>query len=270
GRETILAVEDDADVRATVVELLTELGYRVLRAVDGQSALSILKSGVAVDLLFTDVVMPGPVRSPDLARQAKALQPDIEVLFTSGYTENAIVHGGRLDPGVNLLSKPYRREDLARKVRALLDQRQQRLLTPKLQWPERAAEPAATQESARRMHVLLVEDDEDIRASASELLGLLGHAVMPVASAEEARVALAAEPFDVLFTDVTLPGMSGVDLAREVALRKPAMRIIIASGHGRAALDGDPQQWLGVVVLPKPYALPQIQQALAQVAATAR
>ncbi|GMU10651.1 hypothetical protein ASNO1_69050 [Corallococcus caeni] len=271
GRETLLAVEDDADVRATVVELLTELGYRVLRAVDGQSALSILQSGVAVDLLFTDVVMPGPVRSPELARQAKALQPDIEVLFTSGYTENAIVHGGRLDPGVNLLSKPYRREDLARKVRALLDQRQQRLLTPKLQWPERAVEaPAATQEAARRMHVLLVEDDEDIRASASELLGLLGHAVMPVASAEEARVALAAEPFDVLFTDVTLPGMSGVELAREVALRKPAMRIIIASGHGRAALDGDPRQWLGVVVLPKPYALPQIQQALAQVAATAR
>ncbi|WP_375755703.1 PAS domain-containing protein [Corallococcus exercitus] len=271
GRETLLAVEDDADVRATVVELLTELGYRVLRAVDGQSALSILKSGVTVDLLFTDVVMPGPVRSPELARQAKALQPDIEVLFTSGYTENAIVHGGRLDPGVNLLSKPYRREDLARKVRTLLDQRQQRLLTPKLQWPERTLEPkepTAAQEAARRMHVLLVEDDEDIRASASELLGLLGHVVMPVASAEEARVALAAERFDVLFTDVTLPGMSGVDLAREVALRKPAMRIIIASGHGRAALDGDPQQWLGVVVLPKPYALPQIQQALAQVAAT--
>ncbi|RKI56159.1 response regulator, partial [Corallococcus sp. AB049A] len=272
GRETILAVEDDAEVRATVVELLMELGYRVLRAVDGQSALSILKSGVAVDLLFTDVVMPGPVRSPELARQAKALQPDIEVLFTSGYTDNAIVHGGRLDPGVNLLSKPYRREDLARKVRALLDQRQQRLATPKLQWPEapRAAEASATQEAARRMHVLLVEDDEDIRASASELLGLLGHAVMPVASAEEARVALVAERFDVLFTDVTLPGMSGVDLAREVALRKPAMRIIIASGHGRSALDGDPRQWLGVVVLPKPYALPQIQQALAQVAATAR
>ncbi|WP_223640762.1 PAS domain-containing protein [Corallococcus sp. EGB] len=272
GRETILAVEDDAEVRATVVEMLTELGYRVLRAVDGQSALSILRSGVAVDLLFTDVVMPGPVRSPELARQAKALQPDIEVLFTSGYTENAIVHGGRLDPGVNLLSKPYRREDLARKVRALLDQRQQRLVAPKPPWPEvpRAVEPPATQESARRMHVLLVEDDEDIRASASELLGLLGHAVMPVASAEEARVALAAERFDVLFTDVTLPGMSGVDLAREVALRRPAMRIIIASGHGRAALEGDPQQWLGVVVLPKPYALPQVQQALAQVAATAR
>ncbi|NBD12904.1 PAS domain S-box protein [Corallococcus sp. c25j21] len=269
GKETILAVEDDADVRATVVELLTELGYRVLRAVDGESALSILKSGVAVDLLFTDVVMPGPVRSPELARQAKALQPDIEVLFTSGYTENAIVHGGRLDPGVSLLSKPYRREDLARKVRAQLDQRQQRQLTPRLAWPEAAArgESSAAQESARRMHVLLVEDDEDIRASARELLGLLGHAVMSVASAEEARVALAAEPFDVLFTDVTLPGMSGVDLAREVALRKPTMRIIIASGHGRAALDGDPRQWLGVVVLPKPYALPQIQQALAQVAA---
>ena len=75
-----------------------------------------------IDLLFTDVVMPGPVRSPELARQARLLLPDIEVLFTSGYTQNAIVHGGRLDPGVELLSKPYRREDLARKIRAMFDQ----------------------------------------------------------------------------------------------------------------------------------------------------
>lgn len=114
-------------MRATAVEMLTELGYRVLKASDGQSALAVIQSGIPIDLLFTDVVMPGPVRSPELARQAKALSPDLEVLFTSGYTENAIVHGGRLDPGVQLLSKPYRREDLARKIRQLLAARQQRI-----------------------------------------------------------------------------------------------------------------------------------------------
>nr|WP_293775979.1 ATP-binding protein [uncultured Oxalicibacterium sp.] len=121
GSETILVVEDDKDVQLTVVSLLQELGYQVLKADDAESALSILKSGVHVDLLFSDVVMPGNLRSPELARQAKLLLPNIAVLFTSGYTQNAIVHGGRLDPGVHLLSKPYRREQLAKKVRSLLE-----------------------------------------------------------------------------------------------------------------------------------------------------
>jgi CheY-like chemotaxis protein len=100
GTETILLVEDDPAVQTIAVDTLSSLGYKVLKAVDGQSALSILHSGVWIDLLFTDVVMPGPVRSPDLAMRAKAILPKISVLFTSGYTQNAIVHGGRLDPGV--------------------------------------------------------------------------------------------------------------------------------------------------------------------------
>jgi signal transduction histidine kinase/CheY-like chemotaxis protein len=121
GSETILVAEDDPDVQATVVELLTELGYTVLRANDAQSALSVVESGVAIDLLFTDVVMPGALKSPELARLARARLPDLAVLFTSGYTENAIVHDGRLDAGVELLSKPYTREQLARKVRTVLE-----------------------------------------------------------------------------------------------------------------------------------------------------
>jgi len=121
GSETILVAEDDAEVQATVVELLTELGYTVLRANDAQSALSVIESGVAIDLLFTDVVMPGALKSPELARLARARLPKLRVLFTSGYTENAIVHDGRLDAGVELLSKPYTREQLARKVRAVLE-----------------------------------------------------------------------------------------------------------------------------------------------------
>ncbi|MEP9361285.1 ATP-binding protein [Sphingomonas sp. KR3-1] len=121
GSETILVAEDDPEVQATVVELLTELGYTVLRANDAQSALSVVESGVAIDLLFTDVVMPGALKSPELARLARARLPALAVLFTSGYTENAIVHDGRLDAGVELLSKPYTREQLARKVRAVLE-----------------------------------------------------------------------------------------------------------------------------------------------------
>jgi len=123
GEETILVAEDDDDVRATVVELLGQLGYRVLQARDAASALAIVESGISIDLLFTDVVMPGPLRSPELARQARERQPDIAVLFTSGYTQNAIVHGGRLDAGVELLGKPYTQDALAQKIRRMLDQR---------------------------------------------------------------------------------------------------------------------------------------------------
>ena len=120
GSETILVAEDDPAVQATVVAILSELGYRVLKANDAESALQVVKSGEQIDVLFTDVVMPGSLRSPELAKQAKAILPDLAVLFTSGYTQNAIVHGGRLDPGVNLLSKPYRREQLARKIRQVI------------------------------------------------------------------------------------------------------------------------------------------------------
>ena len=88
-----------------------------------------IDSGVPIDLLFTDVVMPGPLRGPELARRARERLPGLAVLFTSGYAENAIVHGGRLDRGVELLSKPYTREALARKIRHVLaNQAQQRTL----------------------------------------------------------------------------------------------------------------------------------------------
>jgi CheY-like chemotaxis protein len=120
GSETILEVEDDDQVRATVGEILTDLGYNVLKARDATSALAIIQSGAHIDLLFTDVVMPGPLRSAELARQARERLPKIAVLFTSGYTDNAIVHSGRLDEGTELLSKPYTREALAEKIRRML------------------------------------------------------------------------------------------------------------------------------------------------------
>lgn len=126
GSETILVAEDDEQVCATVVSMLTELGYQVLKAGDAVAALSIIESGAKIDLLFTDVVMPGPLRSPDLARKARERIPDLAVLFTSGYTQNAIVHGGRLDAGVELLSKPYTREALARKIRLVIANQKQR------------------------------------------------------------------------------------------------------------------------------------------------
>ena len=121
GNETILVVEDDEDVRETVSSMLRELGYTVLQAKDADSAIVIIDSGAAMNLLFTDVVMPGNMRSPELARRAQERIPHLKVLFTSGYTANAIVHGGRLDAGVHLISKPYSQDALARKLRGILD-----------------------------------------------------------------------------------------------------------------------------------------------------
>ncbi|MCX7515154.1 PAS domain-containing sensor histidine kinase [Frateuria sp. STR12] len=123
GSETILVVEDDVQVRATVVEMLTHLGYAVRKASSGQEALAELQADPGVDLLFTDVVMPGPLKSTLLARQAREIAPGIGILFTSGYPRDAIVHDGRLDAGVSLLSKPYTRDALARAIRKLLLQR---------------------------------------------------------------------------------------------------------------------------------------------------
>ncbi|MEO5607673.1 MAG: ATP-binding protein, partial [Polaromonas sp.] len=120
GSETILVAEDEDAVRATVVELLEQLGYRVLQAHDAASALAVIDTGVHIDLLFTDVVMPGTLRSPKLARLARERQPHMAVLFTSGYAQDAIVHGGRLDPGLDLLGKPYTQDALASKIRHVL------------------------------------------------------------------------------------------------------------------------------------------------------
>jgi signal transduction histidine kinase len=124
GVETVLVVEDDADVRSYTVEVLTELGYRVLEASDGPAALRLLDRGeVEVDLLFTDVVLPGGLNGEQLALQARARRPQLKVLFTTGYARNAIVHHGRLDPGVQLITKPFTYGDLAGRVRDVLDAR---------------------------------------------------------------------------------------------------------------------------------------------------
>ncbi|MBS1784283.1 MAG: PAS domain S-box protein [Acidobacteria bacterium] len=120
GTETILLVEDHESVRVTAEHQLQSLGYRVLTASDGESALAMLLNEPSVAVLFTDVVMPGGMSGRELAEAARAIRPDLKVLFTSGYTENSIVHHGRLDPGVHLLHKPYRKTDLAKKLRAVI------------------------------------------------------------------------------------------------------------------------------------------------------
>ena len=118
--QTILVVEDDGAVRAAAVATLEGLGYRCREAGDAQSAVDAVRSAPDVDLIFSDVVMPGPLKTRDFAAEMAKIAPDLPILFTSGYTDNAIVHHGRLDPGVALLSKPYARDDLARKIAQMM------------------------------------------------------------------------------------------------------------------------------------------------------
>jgi len=261
GPETILVAEDDEGVRATVVEMLQELGYRVLKAPDAGAALTILESGIPIDMLFTDVVMPGPLKSAELARKAKERLPHIAILFTSGYTENSIVHGGRLDPGVQLLSKPYTREALARKIRHLLNNEKQAASSvgTRARSDQALREDEAPAREQVMARVLLVEDNTLIRMSDADMVADLGYAVLEAESAEVALQILENDTIDVLVTDLGLPGMSGESLAQEVRRRWPKIGIVVSTGMNEApALVSGPK----AVLLRKPHGPDEMKAAL--------
>lgn len=119
--ETILVVEDDDRVRRVSVRRLTDLGYRIIEAEDGPTAMAIVKRGEPIDLVFTDVVMPGGMTGIDLAQAVRKFRPSLKILFTSGYAEPAIINNDVMTANADWLGKPYRTDDLALKVRALLD-----------------------------------------------------------------------------------------------------------------------------------------------------
>ena len=118
--EIVLVVEDNEDVRSYSVMILNELGYGVVEAGDADAALNILQRPGRIDLLFTDVVLPGRTGRM-LADEAQTIRPELKILFTTGYSRNAIVHQGRLDPGVQLITKPFTFEQLAQRIRDVLD-----------------------------------------------------------------------------------------------------------------------------------------------------
>ena len=120
GMETILVVEDDALVRRSVTTQIQSLGYQTISVGSGAEALAVVERGDSFDLLFTDVIMPGSINGRELADEVLKRRPGMKVLFTSGYTEDAIFHHGRLDAGVLLLAKPYSKAEIARMIRQAL------------------------------------------------------------------------------------------------------------------------------------------------------
>jgi signal transduction histidine kinase/CheY-like chemotaxis protein len=261
GNEAILVVEDDDGVRAAVTDLLTELGYSVLRAANAEEALTVLKSGAHVDLLFTDVVMPGQIPARELARRARDSRPNLRVLFTSGYTQNAIVHNGKLDDDVFLLSKPYRKDDLARKVRSLLD-------TPPLLAAESSSSTDAMERATmpepegRGLKVLVVEDVALIRMTTVDMVEALGHRALEAGDGSQALALVEANPdIDVMLADLGLPGMSGSEMVAQARKLRPNLRIVVASGYSSEAAESAalPKD---VGFLPKPYNDRQLKQML--------
>ncbi len=237
GCETILVAEDDEAVRETVAAILSDLGYRVLRARDGAAALTVLESGAPVDLLFADMIMPGSLKSAELIRRSRAARPSLGILLTSGYA-------GPDEPeieqtGIELLQKPYSREALASKVRSAIDRtrntaRDQRNAEPQ---PARAQGQKTLEESrpARARHdrpvVLLCEDDYLIRLTTAEILEEENFLVIEAASGAEALAALETTDLDILITDFGLPDMTGIDLLHRAREFRPDLPALIATGH---------------------------------------
>ncbi|HSZ74957.1 MAG TPA: response regulator, partial [Rhizomicrobium sp.] len=258
GTETILVVEDDEGVRAAVVDMLTDLGYNVLKAANAEHALTVLGSGASVDLLFTDVVMPGPISTRELARRAAQMVPGIIVLYTSGYTQNAIVHNGRLDDGVFLLSKPYRKDELAWKLRSLLNKRAEVAKDVPAPPPVVTDLPA----KARPRKVLVVEDVALIRMTTVDMLTDLDIVSAEAGDGDGALSILQSDhEIDVMITDLGLPGMTGATLVAEARKLKPDLRIIVASGYSS---EGHANQKFdeSITLLPKPFDQEQLRKAL--------
>ncbi|WP_448203391.1 response regulator [Azospirillum sp. sgz302134] len=249
--ECVLVVEDDADVRAMAVETLQGLNYRVLVAANGLEGRAALETHRTLDLLFTDVVMPGGIGGLELAQEARRLHPHLRVLLTSGYPAR---RGMPSDAGntpetlpFSLLAKPYRRDALAQAVRAAL------------------ADIPEAEADFSRLRVLVVEDDVLVRMSTIEMLDELQADIAgEAADAEEALSLLdRLGDVDVLLTDLRLPGRDGLALAAEALRRRPTLSVVLATGYGESAIPSDAAAHLQV--LSKPFGTEELGRALERV-----
>ncbi|MDN5786337.1 response regulator, partial [Pseudorhodobacter sp.] len=189
------------------------------------------QSNAKVDLLFTDVVMPGETTSRELAEKALDLRPGLSVLFTSGFVQDSIVHGGRLDAEVQLLVKPYTQATLAQKIRDLLGTAgAEKVSFPPDVVPSAAHSKIALDYPEKAAPVLICEDDVLIRMNIAEVLREHGYQVLEAGTAKKALDMMAAEPVSLLITDIGLPDQTGEELARLAREITPKLPVIFATG----------------------------------------
>jgi PAS domain S-box-containing protein len=244
--ETVLVVEDDPDVRSYGCDSLRELGYDVIEAKDGHAALKLLDSHPHVKVLFTDVGLPGGMNGRQLADEARRRRPQLKVLFTTGYARNAIVHDGRLDPGVELITKPYTQAALSTKLRHIIDF------------------------SEGPSRILLVEDEPLIQMLAVEFLEDAGLKVDTAGTAREAlnKLALMSGRFAAVVVDIGLPDRKGDDLVREIRSRDSSLPIIVASGQGTENVRELFRYEKQIAFVSKPYVANDLYAALRELRIT--
>ena len=240
GNETILVVDDEEDLLRLAEAHLRELGYQTYAAENAAQAMAVLEGNTGIDLLFSDVVMPGGMNGYELARAAVESHPGLRVLLTSGFTSRALSNDDELSVSSGILAKPYRKEELARRVRQVLD----------------AADGGAHREAEKTGnlpaeglagHRFLVVDDEEDMCKLFELkLERLGCQTTMVASGEAAIVEYRqamdrGRPYDAVILDLTLPGgMGGVETAAELHALDAGARLIVTSGDPAAEVMRHP------------------------------
>jgi len=210
---SVLIAEDDPGIRSLASEVLKEHGYRVTDVAGAEEALALDAEQLAVDLLLTDVVMRG-MTGPQLAERLLARRPRLKVLYMSGYSENAITRQGVLDPGLNFLQKPFRPEELLRKVGEVL----------------------YAPGGARR--VLIVDDDDQVRSFLAALLEVEGYEIVQASNGREAQVRCSDTELDLVITDLVMPEQEGLETIHALSRKYPNLPIIAVSGaSGGAYLD---------------------------------
>jgi CheY-like chemotaxis protein len=196
--------------------------------------------------------MPGAISTREFTRRAQQMRPDLRVLYTSGYTQNAIVHNGKLDDDAFLLSKPYRKDELARKLRSVVAGTARGPVRPPALAPDMAV-------PERRGKVLVVEDVMLIRMATVDMIEQIGFTAIEAGDGAEALALLQKDSaIEILLTDLGLPGMNGRQLVEEARRLKPDLKVIIASGYSTEA-GAAPED---AVHLTKPFDLSQLRRAL--------
>ncbi|WP_347558620.1 response regulator [Robbsia sp. KACC 23696] len=216
--QVVLVVEDNPSVQQTVTEMLRMLNYQTVTADSADDAVDVLNSRSDIDILFTDVVMPGTMKSEELAKLVSQSFPHIAILFTSGYAENRLTRGGLVDSGLRLLSKPYTQIALARCLHETL-------------FHHHGATKLSTR-NRRSPVVILVEDDENLREATSVLLSDYDLDIHEASTGLGGVRLIEAVSADVLVTDVNLPDMTGVELAVQARRLMPHISVLFVTGEG--------------------------------------
>jgi signal transduction histidine kinase/DNA-binding response OmpR family regulator len=250
--EAILVVEDEDDVRSYTVSSLLELGYLVYEAAGADTALNILRTKPDIALLFTDLGLPGQIDGKNLADRAQASQPSLKVLITTAYAGQALIHEGRLDPGIELIKKPFSFAALAARIRELLD------------------DHVGRRKIGAR--ILVVEDEFLLSAFVADMLaewGLTADVAGDFKGALE-KIQNAGDGLAAAIVDLGLPDRSGSELVAEIRTLYPDMPIVLATGYA----NDDVRERFAAVdrlqILTKPFNPDELMSALKMIGVPAK